>query len=109
MMDAAAEAMAFAKGHVREDLSRNRMLLHSLVRDIEIIGEAGSQISEEFRSEHPEIPWAMIRGMRNRLIHAYWDVNVALVWSTVMEDMRDLQRILEALLTEAQDDGGGRP
>jgi uncharacterized protein with HEPN domain len=51
----------------------------------------------------------MIRGMRNWLIHAYWDVNPGLVWSTVTEDLRDLQRILEALLTEAQGGGGGKP
>lgn len=109
MLDAAVAAMAFAEGHVRDDITGNRMLLHSLVRDLEILGEAATQISEEYRSSHPEIPWAMIRGMRNRLIHAYWEVNSGLVWSTVKQDLPELLRILEALVGEQGHSVSGNP
>ena len=72
----------------------------ALVKEIEILGEAATQISEDFRFSRPDIPWAMIRGMRNRLIHAYSDVNVALVWSTVISDLPELARALNALLSD---------
>jgi len=63
----------------------------ALVKEIEIIiGEAATQISPELRDSSPEIPWAKIKGMRNRLIHAYSDVNVELVWSTVISDLPPL-------------------
>jgi uncharacterized protein with HEPN domain len=71
----------------------------ALVKEIEILGEAATQISEGFRLNRPDIPWAMIQGMRNRLIHAYSDVNVALVWSTVISDLPELARALNALLS----------
>jgi len=90
MLDASREAMAFAKGRTVDDLSTDRMLLLALVKEIEILGEAATQISEDFRLSRPEIPWAEIRGMRSRLIHAYSDVNVALVWSTVISDLPEL-------------------
>lgn len=90
MLDASREAMAFAKGRTVDDLRTDRMLLLALVKEIEILGEAATQISEDFRLSRPEIPWAEIRGMRNRLIHAYSDVNVALVWSTVISDLPEL-------------------
>ena len=99
MLDAAREAMAFAKGRTADDLRTNRMLLLALVKEIEILGEAATQISEDFRLSRPDIPWAMIRGMRNRLIHAYSDVNVALVWSTVVSDLPELERALNVLLS----------
>jgi uncharacterized protein with HEPN domain len=99
MLDAALEAIAFAEGRSLEQLRNDRMLLLSLVKEIEIIGEAASQISEEFRSTNSHVPWAEIRGMRNRLIHAYADVNVDIVWSTITSDLPLLARIVEELLS----------
>lgn len=98
MLDAALEAQSFAKNRTVEDLSGDRMLLLSLVKEIEIIGEAATQLTEDVRHTTPEIPWAKIRGMRNRLIHAYSEVNVELVWSTVASDLPPLIVQLEALL-----------
>ncbi len=102
MLDAAGEAAAFIAGHAAEDLSRDRVLLLALVKEIEIVGEAATQISEELRDRSPEIPWAKIKGMRNRLIHAYSDVNIELVWSTVVWDLPELLRGLDGLLARNQ-------
>src|ERR1044071_4804943 len=66
ILDAAAESAVFISGHVAEDLSRDRLLLLALVKEIEIVGEAATQISAELRATSPEIPWAKITGMRNR-------------------------------------------
>lgn len=100
MLDAAREAIVFSQGRVADDLRTDRMLLLSLIKEIEIVGEAASQISDETRSAYPEVPWAIVRAMRNRLIHAYADVNTAIVWKTIEEDLpklaADLERILNA-------------
>jgi len=98
MLEAAAEAAAFIKGRTSQDLTVDRMLLLALVKEIEIIGEAATQVSDDLRETSPDIPWASIKGMRNRLIHAYSDVNVGLVWSTVVSDLPQLVSSMEQLL-----------
>lgn len=70
------------------------MIAHSLVRCIEIVGEAASKVSEGGRKECPAIPWAEIVGMRNRLIHAYFEMDLDRVWDTVAQD---LPALIEAL------------
>ena len=76
MLDAAREAVEFAQDGCREDLVGNRKLTLALVKDVEIIGEAAYQISEDTRRNLPEIPWDDIVGMRHRLVHAYFDINL---------------------------------
>ena len=87
MLDAAKEALSFASGKTITDLETNRMLVLSLVKDIEIIGEAASRISEEFKASYPQMPWQEIIGMRNRLIHVYFDVDLDVLWSTVTKNL----------------------
>ena len=84
ILDAALEAVGFAQGRRREDLDQDRMLSHSLVRLLEILGEAARGISEELQAAHPRIPWRKMSGMRDRLIHGYFDVSFDVVWKTVM-------------------------
>lgn len=98
MRDAAKKALAFAKGKTRDNLDENEMLTLSLVKCIEIIGEAASQVSAECEKECPNIPWADITGMRNRLIHAYFDINLNIVWQTVSEELKPLVDELERIL-----------
>jgi uncharacterized protein with HEPN domain len=77
MLDAAREALAFGTGRTSDDLTRDRVLTLALVKCIEIIGEAAAKVSTQTRASTPQIPWSDIIGMRNRLIHAYFDVDVA--------------------------------
>ena len=94
----AALARRFASGYSVAVMARKQDYLVSLVKEIEIIGEAANQISRGEQGRAPEIPWAKIIGMRNRLIHAYADVNIELVWKTVSMDLPILVRQLEAWL-----------
>lgn len=87
MLDAAKEAVGFVKGRYRTELDTNRMLSLSLVRLLEVIGEAAYGISPSFRESHPDMAWKQMSGMRNRLIHGYYDVNLDIVWKTVTEDL----------------------
>jgi uncharacterized protein with HEPN domain len=98
MLDAAEDALNFVTGKKREDLDKDRMLALALVRSIEIIGEAGARVSAEGRAEVPQIPWMEIVAMRNRLIHAYFDVDLDIVWETVRNDLPPLVATLKSIL-----------
>jgi uncharacterized protein with HEPN domain len=102
MLDAAVEIQQYVQSSTREDLNRDRKLVHSLVRPLEVIGEAASQVSKELREGTPEIPWPVIIGMRNRLIHAYFSINLDIVWSTSTEDIPPLMAELKRLLGDVQ-------
>jgi uncharacterized protein with HEPN domain len=98
MLDAANEALGFIQSKTRFDLDKDRMLVLSLVKELEIIGEAGSKVSPETRAQNTGVPWQDISGMRNRLIHAYFDVDLDVVWSTVTKDLPLLKAELEKIL-----------
>jgi uncharacterized protein with HEPN domain len=76
------------------------MLLFAVVRAIEVLGEAASQISAETRATHAGIPWRAIIGMRNRLIHAYFEINTEIVWQTVTQEIPALLPQLRTLDTD---------
>ena len=98
MLDAAGEALSFVKGKTRTELDTNRMLVLSLVKEIEIIGEAASKVSAETKSKNARIPWEDIIDMRNHLTHAYFDVDLDIVWDTVTKDLPPLVAELEKVV-----------
>jgi uncharacterized protein with HEPN domain len=98
MLDAAREAMRLAEDKSEEDLATGSVLSLALVRLVEIVGEAASHVSQDGRARLPEVPWADIVGMRNRLVHAYFDVNMAIVRLTVIKFLPDLACSIEKIL-----------
>ena len=100
MLDASVEAISFCRNKKREDLDDNRMLTLSIVKSVELIGEAASRVSKEVQEEYPEIPWKDIISMRNRLIHVYFDIDLDRVWDTVSEDLPPLITVLKEILRE---------
>jgi uncharacterized protein with HEPN domain len=101
MLEAAEAALRFCAGRKRADLDTEDMLRFALTRAIEIIGEAASKVSTETRSKTPEIAWPVIVGMRNRLVHAYFDVDSDILWNTVNERLPSLARDLKSILDKA--------
>ena len=100
MLEAAREAASFVKGRVRDDLETDRQLVLALVKDIEIMGEAAAQITEDTHSRTPSIPWQKIIAMRNRLVHAYFSINLDIVWQTVQKDLTALIETLERVVPQ---------
>jgi len=100
MLDAAHEAIEFAQGQTRIDLNGDRKLVLALVKDIEIIGEAAYQVSPTTRDQFRSIPWDDIIGMRHRLVHAYFDINLDILWRTVQDDLPPLIERLREILGE---------
>src|SRR5438270_12697909 len=103
MLDAAREALSFLHRGSSEDLRRNRMFMLAVVKEIEIIGEAANQISDESRKALPRVPWPKIIAMRNRLIHAYADVELSIVWDTLTVALPELVPELEKALSGIAD------
>jgi len=100
MLDAANKTRSFVAEREREDLDQDEQLSLSLQRLIEIIGEAAKKVSAEGRAQAPRIPWPKIGGMRDRLIHAYFDVNLDILWDTIVDDLPPLVAELEAVLAQ---------
>lgn len=100
VLDAARKAISFAQDRTREDLDTDEMLALSLVHLLEIVGEAANNVSADFQDKHSHIPWTKMIGMRNRLIHGYFDINLDIVWDTIMEDLpplvEDLEKVVRA-------------
>jgi uncharacterized protein with HEPN domain len=102
MLDAIEEAIFFIKNKSRSSLEKDRMLVLALIKDVEIVGEAASRISKEAQNKISEIPWANIIGMRNRLIHAYFDINLDILWQTVRNDLPELAAKLKSVINSQQ-------
>ena len=103
MLDAARTAMRLAQGRTRDHLEEDEALALSLTKAIEMIGEAASRVSEPAREEAPSIPWAQIIAMRNRLVHAYFDIDLEVLWRTVRGDLPALVTQLESIVTTDAD------
>ncbi|MDE0096098.1 MAG: DUF86 domain-containing protein [Gammaproteobacteria bacterium] len=99
MLGAAREAVSFMHGRTRDDLDLDRQLVLALGKSIEIVGEAASRVTASSRQDLPQIPWDQIIGMRNRLVHAYFDINLDILWTTAQEDLSKLIDLLESIGT----------
>jgi uncharacterized protein with HEPN domain len=103
-----AEAIEPATGYLqpipdREAFQSNPQVQDAVVRNIQIIGEAVNKINStapDFIEQHPELPWAQMRGIRNIAIHEYFFVDLEIVWTTVKNDFPKLKRQIDALLKQ---------
>ncbi len=95
---AARKAIGFLQGISRTQFEGSELHQAAVIRPLEIIGEAAGRVSEETRQSHPEIPWQQMIGMRNRLIHEYFRIDVEAVWDTVHKDLPELITLIEPLI-----------
>jgi uncharacterized protein with HEPN domain len=98
MLDHAKEAVTFAHDKSRADIASDRLLNLALVRLLEIIGEAASQIPKTKQASYPHVPWPQIISLRNRLIHGYDAVDLDILWQIITFDLPPLIVALEAIL-----------
>lgn len=101
--DAAKKVIAYAAETDRESLSEDEMRLLALVRLVEIIGEASARLSDDLKARHTAIPWTAIVGMRHRLVHAYFDIDLDVLWNTVTVAVPELLTDIERILDEEGD------
>ena len=85
-------------GFPGEKFKTDELLQNAIMHQIQIIGEAARKVSQEYESAHNQIPWRMIIGMRNRLVHEYFDIIPERVWDVVQNNISELIRIIEPLV-----------
>ncbi len=109
MQQAATDACGFIEGLTREDFLGDKRTQQAVIMSLIIIGEAATKVMDgyiEFAQTHGQVPWRNMRGMRNRIAHGYFDVNLDVVWDTVQTALPEL---LQQLLAVRQDADGDTP
>ena len=94
ILDAISNLEGFLKNKDYPAFIKDKLLQDGVVREIEIIGEASKRISTKFKSSVKEIPWEDIAGMRDRLVHDYFSVDLGVVWETINKDIPKLKNAL---------------
>ncbi|MDA0842321.1 MAG: DUF86 domain-containing protein [Planctomycetota bacterium] len=103
---AADEIQGFIAGLDYAQFCSDPRTLRAVTADLMIIGEAAANLPGEFVSSHSEVPWRLMQGMRNRIVHAYFDVDTKIVWDTCREDLPMLIEALRVILEEDSDGNG---
>ena len=98
MLDMAESALGKVRGRARADYDQDENLRMALALLIQTIGEAGRHVSPQFRTGHPEIPWAQVIGMRHKIVHDYMHINFDIVWDVVSADLLPLVAQLRRLI-----------
>ena len=99
IQQAASELKEIIKNRNREDLDSDRFFMFTVIKLVEIMGEATSKISNEIKDQYSQVPWQKIIRMRNRLIHGYFDINLNIIWQTVTENIPPLLEEITNILT----------
>ena len=98
MVKASEQICWLVETHSADDLRQDRVLSDALLWNFTVLGEAAGKLSAQFREAHPEVPWHRPIGLRNRIVHGYWSVNLDILVTTAQNDIPDLIPTLRALL-----------
>ena len=98
IVDAISKIEDYVKNVKREKFLKDAKTQDAVVRELEVIGEATKRLSGDIRQRYPGIPWTAVAGTRDRLIHAYFDVDLEEVWKTVRDDIPHLKRTVEKMI-----------
>lgn len=91
----------YTKGKTFDDFIADDMMYYAVVKNIEILGEASNMLTEEFRQAHPNTPWKQVNGMRNYIVHEYFQVDNTVVWDVIKYDLPVLEKqIIEYIRKE---------
>lgn len=98
ILESIAAIHSYLNGVSKEDFMTTAVLQDAVIRRLEVIGEAAGQIPDDVKSRFPTVEWRAITAMRNRLIHAYFSVNLDIVWNTTQRDLPTLEAQAQSLL-----------
>lgn len=102
MLDNAQRAIHFVKGMKYEEFAKDDKTVYAVIRAVEIVGEAAGNIPDNIRKKFPDIPWRDIRGMRSKLVHHYFGINMEVVWQTIHDDLPFLVSMLKTVIKQEE-------
>jgi len=97
MLESAGKILSYSKDLSFEQFVENDMVADAVIRNFEIIGEAASRMPESFKENHPQVPWARLKGFRNRLIHEYFGIDYSIIWDIIEFELFELIRLLKEI------------
>ena len=103
MLEAIAHCQDFRRGLDEAQLSADALRLHAVCWELMTIGEASCHVPPEIEASYPEVPWAIMRGMRNHIVHGYDRIKIEVVWEVISADLPPLVPILERILEEGNE------
>ncbi len=98
ILEAISRIKRYVDGKSFEEFVDDDMLYYAVVKNIEIIGEASNLLTDGFKSNHPQTPWKMVAGMRNYIVHEYFQVDNTVIWDVVIHDLPELEKQVIAYL-----------
>jgi uncharacterized protein with HEPN domain len=101
ILDAIARATSYVSGMELKAFEQDTRTQDAVIRSIEVIGEAANKVRSadpDFAARHPQVPWALMYGMRNRIVHDYFEIDLEVVWQTVHSDLPELSKQIAGLL-----------
>lgn len=99
MVESARKILLYTKDMGFDDFEDDGKTVDAVIRNFEIIGEAANRLSEDYKANNPEIEWDHLRGLRNRIVHEYFGIDLEIVWQ-IIED--DLSSLMDALNNQFQ-------
>lgn len=102
MLDYAKSSLEFTSGLQFEELLMDKKVIFATVRALEVVGEASNRISEEVKEKYPFLPWIEMRGLRNRIIHNYDDIDYEIVWKVLKNEIPKLIQQIELIIDEIE-------
>lgn len=103
ILEAIADLRNFTAGMTFEDFCADRKTTNACIRSLEVIGEATKKIPAEIRQQKPQLPWQAIAGMRDKLSHEYFGVDLTIVWQTIQHDLAVFEQAVSELSKNNQD------
>ena len=100
IIESISDIREFIKGMSFEDFSKDKKTIKAVVRSLEVIGEAANKIPQNLRDNYPETSWQEIIGMRNRLIHEYFGIDIEILWQTIEEDLEPLDKTVKRIVSD---------
>jgi uncharacterized protein with HEPN domain len=95
--EAIEKIQRYVAGLDHDTFIKDDKTIDSVVRNLEIIGEAANRLTDDFRVQHPEIEWRKIIGLRNRIVHDYFSIDVEIVWEIIQKDLPNLKSKLSLI------------
>jgi len=102
ILTAIDESAEFTRGISFESFTQDRKTIHAVVRTLEVLGEAAKRIPVGLRAKAPGVPWKYMAGMRDKLIHEYFGVDLSIVWTVVKNELPPLRAEIECLMAKLE-------
>lgn len=103
IIDSIAESGDFVHGMSYESFTGDKRTVNAVIRSLEVIGEAAKNVPQNMRDRYPDIPWKKMAGMRDKLIHEYFGIDLEIVWQVIANELPPLQPRLKKMLEDIDD------